>query len=594
MHGAHRYKEAIEAFKVILSKLDNSADTQVQGKSRETHVAFRWLNLSPELRRQYVSPSEAETMIGRAIYLKLDCAPLRLLNTSTGRLCDREAQIDAFKTSAKYKELLSNTMKHVDRRVERIEDVVAEYFGYAMLSHRWEKKEPLLHDIQDKVVYELDPVDGSAKLQSFCKTARTAGYRWGWIDTCCIDKRNNAELQESVNSMFAWYHYSALTIIYLSDVPPSSESGAMAKSIWNTRGWTLPEFLAPKSALFYQQDWSLYLDDHSPNHKNSVTIMQELEDATYIDARSLVAFRPGMRDAREKLQWASTRVTTVQEDAAYSLFGIFGVNLPLMYGETKQNALGRLLQEIVAQSGDLTALDWIGISSEFNSCLPADITLYGTPSYAPPSISEYETQITISSLQDAVIPELALELYSKLKYLSTPRFAHRRLHLPCITFPVTEVRRRPVEDKESSFTYEVKADGLHELQITMEAKLPRFSRGRPTRRSFLLVRPWDHRLLGLPDFSDDVQSMDDWSEPGSPLSHSPGRSPGEQWFVRSESNLQALRLLFGLGQPFAAFLLAQQHGGEYKRIASDSAIIAQVQDVTSVHSMMDVRILEIL
>jgi hypothetical protein len=533
-------------------------------------------------------------MIERVIYLEHDCAPLRLINTSTGHLCDREAQIDAFKASAEYKELLSNTMKHVDRRIERIKEVVAKYFGYAMLSHRWEEKEPLLHDIQDNVVYELDPVGGNVKLQSFCKTARTTGFRWAWMDTCCIDKRNSAELQESVNSMFTWYHHSALTIIYLSDVPPSSKPGAMTKSIWNTRGWTLPEFLAPKFVLFYQQDWSLYLDDRSPNHKDSVAIMQELEIATSIDARSLVTFRPGMRDTREKLQWASTRITTIPEDVAYSLFGIFGINLPLMYGEMKQNALGRLLQEIVAQSGDLTALDWVGTSSEFNSCLPADLTSYNAPQYAPPSISEYEMQIAISSLQHAVIFELALALYSKLKCLSAPRFAHRRLHLPCIAFRVTEVRRRPVEDKELSFTYEVKADGLHELQITTEVKLPRFSRARLTQRSFLIVRPWDRRLLGLPDFSDDVQSGGDWSEPESPSSRSPSRSPGEQWSVRSESSLQALQLLFGLGQPFAAFLLAQQRGGAYKRIVSHSAIIAQVQDVASVHGIMDVRILEIL
>jgi hypothetical protein len=86
--------------------------------------------------------------------------------------------------------------------------------------------------------------------------------------------------------------------------------------------------------------------------------------------------------------------------------------------------------------------------------------------------------------------------------------------------------------------------------------------------------------------------VDDWSEPGSPFSPPP--SPGEQWSICSESNLQALRLLFGLGQPFAAFLLAQQRGGEYKRIASDSAIIVQVQDVAYVHGLMDARILEIL
>jgi hypothetical protein len=62
-----------------------------------------------------------------------------------------------------------------------------------------------------------------------------------------------------------------------------------------------------------------------------------------------------------------------------SLFSIFGVQLPVIYGEKKQNALGQLLQEVVVQSDDISALDWVGIPSEFNSCLPADIASYGAP-----------------------------------------------------------------------------------------------------------------------------------------------------------------------------------------------------------------------
>jgi hypothetical protein len=65
---------------------------------------------------------------------------------------------------------------------------------------------------------------------------------------------------------------------------------------------------------------------------------------TGIDSQALVTFRPEMRGARKKLQWASTRVTTLQEDIAYSLFGIFSIHLPVIYGDNKQNALGRLLQ----------------------------------------------------------------------------------------------------------------------------------------------------------------------------------------------------------------------------------------------------------
>ncbi|KIK40844.1 hypothetical protein CY34DRAFT_86510 [Suillus luteus UH-Slu-Lm8-n1] len=518
--------------------------------------------ISSELYEQYVSPSEADSVIRKSIDVQLDNNPLRLLNTTTGLICDREAQICTFKSSTEYHELLlALTTKHPNIRMERIPEVVALYFRYVMLSHRWGEKEPLLHDISGKIVFELEAAGGIAKLQSFCEIARKAEYRWAWVDSCCIDQHNIVELQKSLNSMFVWYYHSALTIVYLSDVPPLSKSGAMAKSAWNTRGWTVPEFLAPKAIRFYQQDWTLYLDNSSPNHKESVEIMHELEVATGIDARTLIEFQPGMKDAREKLQWASTRVTTLPEDIAYSLFGIFGIQLPILYGENKQNALGRLLQEIVARSGDITALDWVGQPSEFNSCLPASITSYAIPPCHSdlPILSEDELQTAVSSLQqqNTVAVELALRLHTLLDNMSAPRFANCRLHLPCITFRVTEIKRRR-GTTQTCFTYGVKADGLQDLLITSEQTLVQFSRTKPTRWTFLLVRPWDQDLAD------------------------------------SESCSRALRLIVRLGQPFSAFLLAQQRGGEYRRIASDQVIIAQVKDVASVQNMMDIRTPEVL
>ncbi|KAG1900457.1 uncharacterized protein F5891DRAFT_1145946 [Suillus fuscotomentosus] len=192
-------------------------------------------------------------------------------------------------------------------------------------------------------MYDLDPAGTVVKLQKFCKAARDAGHHWAWSDTCCIDRPDVVEFDVSHHSMFIWYHRSALIIVYLSDVPSSSKSGALANSAWNTRAWSIPELLAPKVIIFYQADWTLYLDDRSRNHKEPVSIIQELEHSTGLNARALLAFRPGMRDAEEKLQWASTRVTARDEDVAYSLFGIFGIHIPIIYGEGRQKALGRLL-----------------------------------------------------------------------------------------------------------------------------------------------------------------------------------------------------------------------------------------------------------
>jgi hypothetical protein len=335
--------------------------------------------------------------------------------------------------------------------------------------------------------------------------------------------------------------------------------------------------------------------------------MQEMGDATGIDAQALVAFRPGMRDAREKLQWVSARVTKWQEDIAYSLFGIFNVNLPVIYGERKHKALGRLLQEVVAQSGDISVLDWVGKSSEFNSCLPADITSYKAPPYTLPSLSEDDVHTSISSPQDAMVVEMASGLFRELDSLNAARFAHCRLHLPCITFHVTEVREKPSQNQGANFTYQIKAKGLLDVSITTEDRLIQFWPGRPALQTFYLVRPWHRDLFELPNFEelpahaehpsspDASQSMEEyWTPPGSPLHDILPVPPGEQGAVDSEAYSQALRLIVRLGQPFSAFLLAQQRGAEYKRIASDHVIVAQVKDIVSIRDIIDIRTLEIL
>lgn len=42
--------------------------------------------------------------------------------------------------------------------------------------------------------------------------------------------------------------------------------------------------------------------------------------------------------------------------------------------------------------------------------------------------------------------------------------------------------------------------------------------------------------------------------------------------------MRPLKLVTRLGQPFGGLLLAQQRGGEYKKIAADNNIIARVKN----------------
>jgi hypothetical protein len=68
----------------------------------------------------------------------------------------------------------------------------------------------------------------------------------------CIDKMSSAELSLVINSMFHWYQNATKCYAYLSDVSicDVDRNSALRQSRWSTRGWTLQEFLAPKSVDF--------------------------------------------------------------------------------------------------------------------------------------------------------------------------------------------------------------------------------------------------------------------------------------------------------------------------------------------------------
>jgi hypothetical protein len=61
------------------------------------------------------------------------------------------------------------------------------------------------------------------------------GYKYAWIDTCCIDKSNSSELSEAINSMFAWYQNSAVCYAYLMDIDRNTDD--LLRSRWWTRAW---------------------------------------------------------------------------------------------------------------------------------------------------------------------------------------------------------------------------------------------------------------------------------------------------------------------------------------------------------------------
>jgi hypothetical protein len=96
---------------------------------------------------------------------------------------------------------------------------LAEFFKsaipeYAILSHTWEGDEVTFEDLQNKTGTTKA---GYEKIRFCAKQAKHDGLQYFWVDTCCIDKSNNAELVEAINSMFRWYRLSTKCYVYLSD-----------------------------------------------------------------------------------------------------------------------------------------------------------------------------------------------------------------------------------------------------------------------------------------------------------------------------------------------------------------------------------------
>lgn len=71
--------------------------------------------------------------------------------------------------------------------------------AYAILSHTWGQWEFSFNDFQEGAARSKL---GFAKIEAFCAVAASAGFTYGWVDTCCIDKSSSAELSEAINSMY--------------------------------------------------------------------------------------------------------------------------------------------------------------------------------------------------------------------------------------------------------------------------------------------------------------------------------------------------------------------------------------------------------
>ncbi|KAI6006579.1 hypothetical protein F5J12DRAFT_99553 [Pisolithus orientalis] len=267
---------------------------------------------------------------------------------------------------------------------------------------------------------------------------------------------------------------------------------------------------------------------------------------------------------------------------AYSLFGIFNLHLPVLYGESAEGSLGRLLAEIISRSGNISVLDWIGEVSPFHSCFPAHITSFQMLPLPPPQPNADEKSLTVSSqptsplgvprkLRGSLTTSRLAEFLSRSQTLSViaqrfpaiplhtpdsyapcavydfhslpqaplPLFINRRLILPCIAHRVTDIQLKGTDISVPSYTYKMQASGLRPLEIALPDKLENATR---LQGALQLVRPLHLKLLG-PSLELDAVSEE--------------------------------QLLSALDRSFNAFLLTRLPHNKHKRIAPSTLITSR-------------------
>ncbi|KAK5077403.1 hypothetical protein PMZ80_011240 [Knufia obscura] len=216
---------------------------------------------------------------------------------------------------------------------------------YAILSRRWGPDEVTLKDVESGTA---ETKADYRKLEFCAEQAAHDGIVYFWIDTCCIDKANNTELSEAINSMFKWYQNATKCYVYLADVPIYNSAGgtptkdqweaAFQKSEWFDRGWTLQELIAPQAVEFFSVEGKKLGD--------KMSLEGPIHQVTGIPIDALRGKPLAQFDEQERLSWTARRETTIEEDAVYCLLGIFDTHMPLIYGEGRQKALARLQREI--------------------------------------------------------------------------------------------------------------------------------------------------------------------------------------------------------------------------------------------------------
>ncbi|KAI0388498.1 HET-domain-containing protein [Xylariaceae sp. FL0594] len=168
---------------------------------------------------------------------------------------------------------------------------------YAILSHRWGPDEVTYEDLKHGTGLQKS---GYNKIRFCAERAKRDGLQHFWIDAYVSCAASSGTIQDSKPAWHASFYSSS----------------------WFTRGWTLQELLAPAQVDVFSKEGERLGSKESLEHL-VCTI-------TGIPASALRGIPLPKFSFSERMAWAERRETTIPEDRAYSLLGIFSGRMQLL------------------------------------------------------------------------------------------------------------------------------------------------------------------------------------------------------------------------------------------------------------------------
>lgn len=347
---------------------------------------------------------------------------------------------------------------------------------YVILPHTWlqDHEEVTFAHLQSQTRDTWNRLPGAQKIEWTCWQAVQDGYSWAWVDTCCIDKTNNAELSEAINSMFRWYKRSEACYVYLLDVDITGDDYDILRSRWWSRAWTLQELVAPTDVRFFDRRWRPM--GSKANHAQRIASTTNIDEKTLHDPDSIF-----FRSVARRMSWAAHRKATRDEDLAYSLLGIFNINMTMQYGEGEKAFL-RLQKEITQTTNDMSIFAW-GFSAQPMDSIWSDTRL-----------SQQQSQLGVGNVTSL---EVGNDAVSYGLYAAHPREfsnSHDVVHLIQHVNGVGTEERHGVQIINTAMilSHEWTETGRHQWAIAL---LPCMLLSSPHSLVGILLRRWhrDHR-----------------------------------------------------------------------------------------------------